>query len=203
MAMNGKQHFTMHPALHPSSDSMRRVCLPAPQVRFTVNRSFQRRIVSILSLLSCSNVPPSPTQPLLSSTAISLTCLSKQSCSFHINFYDMCFEVGAWECSLIRSWHNSPLTSICALLPTAPGQYIQRLWWESPGPRWSFGGGWHCKESRFQDGRHLPYHEQRALHLLVVHGAHISPIKQPPLAPSPPPPEPPDLGRRSTRPPFF
>lgn len=27
---------------------------------------FQRRIVSILSLLSCSNVPPSPTRPLLS-----------------------------------------------------------------------------------------------------------------------------------------
>lgn len=41
MTMNGKQHFSMHPALHESkypglhsgSEGMRRVCLPAPQVR--------------------------------------------------------------------------------------------------------------------------------------------------------------------------
>ena len=47
MTMNGKQHFTMHPALHEpkypglhaSSEGMRRVCLPAPQVRFWVNSS--------------------------------------------------------------------------------------------------------------------------------------------------------------------
>lgn len=39
--MNGKQHFSMHPALHEpkypglhsGSEGMRRVCLPAPQVR--------------------------------------------------------------------------------------------------------------------------------------------------------------------------
>lgn len=39
--MNGKQHFSMHPALHepkypglhPGAEGMRRVCLPAPQVR--------------------------------------------------------------------------------------------------------------------------------------------------------------------------
>ena len=41
MTMNGKQHFSMHPALHEpkypglhsGSEGMRRVCLPAPQVR--------------------------------------------------------------------------------------------------------------------------------------------------------------------------
>ncbi len=140
--------------------------------------------------------------------SLSPTCLSKQSCCFHINFYDLCFEEGAWECSLIRSWHNSPLTSICALLLAAPGQYIQRLWWESAGPRWSSGGGWHRvsrQESPFQDGRHLPYHEQRALHLLFVHSAHIPPFIQPALAPPPPPPppQPPDPGGGSARPHFL
>lgn len=41
MTMNGKQHFSMHPALHEpkypglhsGTEGMRRVCLPAPQVR--------------------------------------------------------------------------------------------------------------------------------------------------------------------------
>lgn len=41
MAMNAKQPFGMHPGLqepkfsglHPGSEAMRRVCLPAPQVR--------------------------------------------------------------------------------------------------------------------------------------------------------------------------
>lgn len=42
ITMNGKQHFSMHPALHEpkypgglhaGSEGMRRVCLPAPQVR--------------------------------------------------------------------------------------------------------------------------------------------------------------------------
>lgn len=41
MTMNGKQHFSMHPALHEpkypglhsGAEGMRRVCLPAPQVR--------------------------------------------------------------------------------------------------------------------------------------------------------------------------
>lgn len=42
MTMNSKQHFSMHPALHEpkypglhsGTEGMRRVCLPAPQVRF-------------------------------------------------------------------------------------------------------------------------------------------------------------------------
>lgn len=58
-------------------------------------------------LLQHPSIPPSPASPFypLSSRALSLspTCLSKQSCCFHINFYDLCFEEGAWECSLIRS----------------------------------------------------------------------------------------------------
>lgn len=44
--MNGKQHFSMHPALHEpkypglhaGSEGMRRVCLPAPQVRSGLGR---------------------------------------------------------------------------------------------------------------------------------------------------------------------
>lgn len=46
MTMNGKQHFSMHPALHEpkypglhaGSEGMRRVCLPAPQVRSGLGR---------------------------------------------------------------------------------------------------------------------------------------------------------------------
>ncbi len=48
MAMNGKQHFSMHPALHPSSEGMRRVCLPAPQVRLTLNSSYCLSSVTLM-----------------------------------------------------------------------------------------------------------------------------------------------------------
>lgn len=108
MAMNGKQHFSMHPALHPSSEGMRRVCLPAPQVRLSLNSSYCLRSVTLRCFeLLQHPIPPSPASPFfplsLRCLSLSPTCLSKQSCCFHINFYDLCFEEGAWECSLIRS----------------------------------------------------------------------------------------------------
>ncbi len=77
MAMNGKQHFSMHPALHPSSEGMRRVCLPAPQVRLTLNSSYCLRSVTLrcFELLRHPSIPPSPASPFfpLSSRARSLS----------------------------------------------------------------------------------------------------------------------------------
>lgn len=211
MAMNGKQHFSMHPALHPSSEGMRRVCLPAPQVRLALNSSYCLHSVTLrcFELLQLPSLPPQPllSFPLTPSLPHPHAYPSKAA-AFILIFMTCAFEEGAWECSLIQSWHNSPLTSMCALFPAAPGQYIQRLWWESAGPRWSSGSGWpgvsqSRQESPFQDGRHLPYHEQRALHLFFVHSAHIPPVIQPALAPPPPPPQPPDPGGGSAWPHFL
>lgn len=142
--------------------------------------------------LPCAPPPPSP--------SLSSTCLFKQSLCFHINFYDMCFEEGslcAWKCFLILSWQYSQLTSTCAFLLAAPGQYIRWLWWESAGPRGSSGGCWHClsqQKSPFQAGRDLPYHEQCPMYLHLLHRAHIPPF-QPHIA-SPPQP---DVGGGSAR----
>lgn len=202
MAMSGKQHLGMHPALsepkysslHASPEGMRRVCLPAPQVRFKPIRHEGTHLKLVtalyiflikkgLILLSShpfpiSNIPPhphlSPFPPLrafpqpplslsLSPTLIHMSIQAKRC--FHINFYDLCFEEGslcAWKCFLILSWQYSQLTSTCAFLLAAPGQYIRWLWWESAGPRGSSGGCWHClsrQKSPFQAGRDLPYHE--------------------------------------------
>ncbi len=69
MAMNGKQHFSMHPALHPSSEGMRRVCLPAPQVRLTLNSSYCLSSVTLM----CFEMLRHPSLPSLSFLSSELT----------------------------------------------------------------------------------------------------------------------------------
>lgn len=92
MTMNGKQHFSMHPALHEpkypglhsGSEGMRRVCLPAPQVRsgqgrmtgvywvrergkYHTGNVCKVDLTGLCSIrylsLSLLSVPPSPSQP--------------------------------------------------------------------------------------------------------------------------------------------
>jgi len=106
MAMNGKQHFSMHPALHPSSEGMRRVCLPAPQVRLALNSSYCLHSVTLrcFELLQLPSLPPQPllSFPLTPSLPHPHAYPSKAA-AFILIFMTCAFEEGAWECSLIQS----------------------------------------------------------------------------------------------------
>lgn len=120
MTMNGKQHFSMHPALHEpkypglhsGAEGMRRVCLPAPQVRGGQGcvcggerRGHQppEKVckVDLTGLCSIHCLPPLspsavcvlPPHHLL--LLLSSTCLFMQCSCFHINFYDLRFEEGS------------------------------------------------------------------------------------------------------------
>lgn len=143
--MNGKQHFSMHPALHEpkypglhsGSEGMRRVCLPAPQVRSGrgVRGGEEYHTgnvckVDLTGLCSLSALSPSlPVSPLSLSTLrpppplpsppphpppLSSTCLFKQCSSFHINFYDLRFEEGSLLSSALLAFGK------CFLDPELP-----------------------------------------------------------------------------------
>ncbi|XP_055036728.2 POU domain, class 4, transcription factor 3 [Misgurnus anguillicaudatus] len=56
MAMNGKQHFNMHHALHPSNESMRRVCLPAPQLQGNIFSGFDESLLARAEALAAADI---------------------------------------------------------------------------------------------------------------------------------------------------
>ncbi|KAM9128796.1 POU domain, class 4, transcription factor 3 [Pangshura tecta] len=64
MAMNTKQPFTMHPALpepkysglHSSSEAMRRVCLPAPQLQGNIFGSFDENLLARAEALAAVDI---------------------------------------------------------------------------------------------------------------------------------------------------
>ncbi|XP_051534305.1 POU domain, class 4, transcription factor 3-like [Myxocyprinus asiaticus] len=56
MAMNGKQHFSMHHALHASSEGMRRVCLPAPQLQGNIFSGFDESLLARAEALVAADI---------------------------------------------------------------------------------------------------------------------------------------------------
>ncbi|XP_008286195.1 POU domain, class 4, transcription factor 3 [Stegastes partitus] len=63
MTMNGKQHFSMHPALHEpkypglhsGSEGMRRVCLPAPQLQGNIFGGFDESLLARAEALAAAD----------------------------------------------------------------------------------------------------------------------------------------------------
>ncbi|XP_012693227.1 POU domain, class 4, transcription factor 3 [Clupea harengus] len=64
MAMNGKQHLGMHPALsepkysslHASAEGMRRVCLPAPQLQGNIFGGFDESLLARAEALAAADI---------------------------------------------------------------------------------------------------------------------------------------------------
>ncbi|TRY58112.1 hypothetical protein DNTS_025529, partial [Danionella cerebrum] len=56
MALNGKQHFSMHPALHSGTEGMRRVCLPAPQLQSNIFSGFDESLLARAEALAAADI---------------------------------------------------------------------------------------------------------------------------------------------------